>query len=592
MFVTVARALELIGAEWRRRWFGLVPVAAVTALLEMTAAAAVFVLVRLITDPAAADTIEPLAWLRPWLGSPDAAATTALVAAAVAVLFVLKGALRLAEVYLRERWVYGALADLSNRTLAIYLHAPYSFHLRHSSAELMRNVHESCFAVCGIALHSFAIALNEVLLAGAVVAVLLWVTPISSLVVAAIVVLLAVTLLWSGQRLTSRWGARLHGLSADKLRVAQHALGAAKEVRLLGRAEYFLARQRQVLEQQAQVEVAWGTFQWLPRLAVETIFVCGIAAVVLVAYFTGTSQWLLAPTLGIFGYSALRLLPSFHLILHHLSRIQLAHTSVSALYRDYVTAPPQVPAAEIGSLPAFKAEIRLEGVSFHYENESRPALRSVDVVIRCGESIGVVGSTGAGKSTLIDVVLGLLPPSAGTVRVDGKDIHQQIRAWQRQVGYVPQQVYLLDASIYANIAFAIEDDEIDKERVCQVVRMAQLEARVASLPQGLDTLVGERGVRLSGGERQRIAIARALYHDPSVLVFDEATSALDNRTERELTETIAGLQGQKTMVIVAHRLSTVRNCDRLVLLSNGAVAAIGTYDELLRNPSFERLASL
>jgi ATP-binding cassette, subfamily B, bacterial PglK len=211
--------------------------------------------------------------------------------------------------------------------------------------------------------------------------------------------------------------------------------------------------------------------------------------------------------------------------------------------------------------------------------------------IRRGESIGVVGPTGAGKTTFVDLMLGVLEPTAGSIRVDGRDIRLSLRAWQRQIGYVPQTVYLIDDTIRRNIALGLEDAEIDEARVVESARDAQLDGFLSALPEGLDTVAGERGVRLSGGERQRIAVARALYRRPTVLIFDEATAALDNITEQALTATLHGLHGRITTVFIAHRLSTVQSCDRLIFLRDGEIADVGTYAELEKNPDFLALST-
>jgi ATP-binding cassette subfamily C protein len=237
----------------------------------------------------------------------------------------------------------------------------------------------------------------------------------------------------------------------------------------------------------------------------------------------------------------------------------------------------------------FDREITFEHVTLRYEAGDRPALTDVNLSIRPGESIGIVGPTGAGKSTLVDVLLGLLLPTGGRVLIDGDPLSTRERGWQRLIGYVPQEVYLLDDTLRRNIAFGIADRAIDDRQLARAVSLARLGEVVSALPKGLETNVGENGVRLSGGQRQRVAIARALYHDPPVLVFDEATAALDNQTEREVTEAIAALRGDRTLVAIAHRLSTVQACDRLIYLRDGRIAGIGTYQELLPDEGFRKL---
>jgi ATP-binding cassette subfamily C protein len=268
---------------------------------------------------------------------------------------------------------------------------------------------------------------------------------------------------------------------------------------------------------------------------------------------------------------------------------------VEALYDDYrlVSARDWSVGDGAGASVVFRDAIALERVTYAYPGSEVPALRDVSLTIRRGESIGVVGPTGAGKSTLIDALVGLLPPSAGCVRVDGIDLTAaRARTWRRHVGYVPQSIVLVDDSLRRNVALGIPDRDIDARRLAQAVRIAQLGPLVAAQPEGLEARVGEHGVRLSGGERQRVGIARALYHDPDLLVLDEATAALDTPTETALSAAIRALHGEKTVLLIAHRLSTVRSCDRIALLVDGRLADCGTFDELLaRNAEFRRLAA-
>jgi ATP-binding cassette subfamily C protein len=297
------------------------------------------------------------------------------------------------------------------------------------------------------------------------------------------------------------------------------------------------------------------------------------------------------------AYAGFRLVPSANRITAYLNVMRGAGVYIRDVYEDFVTLgavdpTPMPAAAQADPARAFRTAVVFERVSYRYEDRSAPALDDVSLTIRKGESIGIVGQTGAGKSTFVDLLLGLLHPMSGRIVVDGVELGADARWWQRQLGYVPQTFAMIDDTLRRNIAFGFADREIDEQRLGAAVRMAQLDDVVAALPQALDTNMGERGIRLSGGQRQRIAIARALYRNPDVLIFDEATSSLDNQTEAEITRAIEALHHRLTVVVITHRLSTVRSCDRLVFLQGGRITAIGTFDQLVdTNAEFRAMAT-
>jgi ABC-type multidrug transport system fused ATPase/permease subunit len=276
------------------------------------------------------------------------------------------------------------------------------------------------------------------------------------------------------------------------------------------------------------------------------------------------------PTLALFSVAAFRLMPSVNRVLGAVQTLRYSLASINALYEEFKLADPG-PAVHNIDGTAFQHDICLIGINYTYPNSVAPVLNGLSITIQKGESVGFIGPSGSGKSTLVDVILGLLPPSTGQVAVDGQDIQQNLRHWQNQIGYVPQSIYLTDDTLRRNVAFGVPNEQIDDVAIQSAIQAAQLDGFVANLPDGLETLVGERGIRLSGGQRQRIGIARALYHDPAVLVLDEATSSLDTATESDVMQAITTLQGTKTIIMVAHRLSTVKQCDRLYQLGQGRV---------------------
>jgi ABC-type multidrug transport system fused ATPase/permease subunit len=313
----------------------------------------------------------------------------------------------------------------------------------------------------------------------------------------------------------------------------------------------------------------------IPRLWLELLAVAGLATLVITMLAQQREMATIVPTLGLFAAAAFRLMPSVNRTLYAAQTLRYNLPVVNTLYEEMKLDAPAPSAGRAQGVPVqdFRTDICLAGVTYTYPAAAGPALEDLTLRVRAGESVGFVGASGAGKSTLVDVVLGLLTPESGRVLVDGEDIQKNLRAWQDQIGYVPQAIYLTDDTLRHNVAFGLAEEAIDDAAVKQAVRAAQLGDFVAGLPKGLDTLVGERGIRLSGGQRQRIGIARALYHDPTVLVLDEATSALDTETERGVMGAVTALHGSKTILIVAHRLTTVAHCDRLYRLDRGRIAA-------------------
>jgi ATP-binding cassette, subfamily B, bacterial PglK len=315
-------------------------------------------------------------------------------------------------------------------------------------------------------------------------------------------------------------------------------------------------------------------------LLLELLAVIGFAMLVVVMLQLGRQLDTLIPILGLFAAAAFRLLPSVNRILNGVQSVQFALPTIDIIDRE-VRQLEDTPVPQRGALlMPFQKELMLSNVSFQYSGADGPALTDVSLTIPPGCSVGFVGSSGAGKSTLVDLILGLLTPGSGRITVDGVDIQSNIRGWQDQIGYVPQVIYLTDDTLRRNVAFGLNDEEIDEQAVLRAIRAAQLEDFVAGLSQGLETEVGERGVRLSGGQRQRIGIARALYHNPPVLVLDEATSSLDLATEQGVMAAVNALHGEKTVLIVAHRISTVSQCDWLYKLERGKIVQEGTFESV------------
>ena len=595
MLATLRKCLAFLPLRARWRWAWLVPLAVTSALLEAIGAITVFVLIKIINNPsqvASLPVISTIYAVLPWHEERQVVFSFTIL---VALFYILKNSLLAVAAYMQSTVASDSVAALARRMLTGYLTAPYAFHFQRNSAELIRNITDSVEVVFRQVLLSAVGLVSEVLVITGIIAILMVTAPFVTLITTVILFGAVVGLLRLTRRVFARWGAQQQELKRAILQNLQQSLGGLKEVKVMGREGFFCDLFTSRHDALVRLHARHAAVTTIPRLLIETVFVCGMLLVILLVTGRGKTGLDLVPLLGLYAYAGFRIIPSAYRILLHLGSIRLGAAATNQVYADFISFdhPLSVPFSESnGEGLRFADRLVLDQVSYTYDGTPAPVLQDVALTIRRGESVGIVGPTGVGKSALIDLILGLLQPSSGRITIDGRDIFQALRSWQRKIGYVPQSIFLVDDSMRRNIAFGLKDADIDEPRLQAAVRMAQLEEFVASLPPGLDTIVGERGVQLSGGQRQRVGIARALYHEPEVLIFDEATSALDNQTERAVIGAIEALRGEKTLVIVAHRLSTVRVCDRLVFLRDGRVAGCGSFDELLAsNEDFRAMAA-
>lgn len=507
-------------------------------------------------------------------------ATVAMIV--LAAIFTVKTAFMALLAWRQSRFAYSVQAALSDRLFIGYLRQPYTFHLQHNSGRLIQVIAGETSIFVQAALGSGLILMTEAFVVVGVSALLVVMEPVGALAIAAILGSAVFTFGWFTRHPVRRWGEQRALHDGSRLMHLQQGLGGAKEVKLMGREQEFAAQYQLHSAASARANARAAAMQALPRLWLELLAVLGLAAVVIIMLARGRALSAIVPLLALFGAAAFRLMPSVNRILAAVQNVRYSRTVVVSLYNE-VRGIEAIPPAKRGDRLPFRDELKLEDVSFRYAGTRAPALRSVTLSIPRGSSTGIIGSSGAGKSTIVDIILGLLQPSSGKVLVDGIDIHSNVRGWQDRVGYVPQTIYLTDDTLRRNVAFGLPDADIDEDAIRRAIRAAQLDAFVDEQPEGLETVVGERGVRLSGGQRQRIGIARALYHDPDVLVLDEATSALDSATEKGIIESVRALQGEKTVIVIAHRLSTVAYCDRLYRVERGRLVDEGETQAVLQN---------
>lgn len=559
----------------RERWqaVGLFGMMLGGTLLELVGVGAIPAFVALLSDPAGIDRLPEAARVLEVLGATTPERLVLTGALALFGLFAVKNAYLAVQSWATARYAFGRQIAIARRLLWRYLSSPYTFHLQRNSAELLRNSNQEALEVANSGLMPLLVLAKETLTVGAILLLLLYVEPVTSLTAFVILGGTAGLFLRLMRRRTLRFGQQAHDSRMEMIQAVNEGLGGIKVTRVLGRESDFFDAFARASDRYAASGRVRQVLSEIPRLFLETAGIAGLLGVAALLTWQGRPAVSLIPTMTLLAVAVVRMIPSFNQITAALNGIRYGRFAIDAVYQDLVAAETAL-SSETGQ--TFREAIRLDGVSFRYPGAAAESLRGVSLEIQRGEAVGFVGPTGSGKTTLVDIVLGLLTPTEGRLTVDGEDIAGNERSWQRQIGYVPQDIFLTDDTIRRNVAFGIAPDAVDDAAVWRAVEAAQATEFVTRLPDGLDSLVGERGVRLSGGQRQRLGVARALYHDPEVLVLDEATSALDNETERAVMDAVDGLKGTRTILMIAHRLTTVQGCDRIVTLRDGRCEVVRT----------------
>jgi|SRR3989344_1135211 len=538
-------------------------------VLEMIGIGLVIPAISLLTHSDYASQYTALLPILDALGNPSREVLVIVGTFGLVTIYLIKNAFLAFLAWRQARFAFGVQAQLSQHLFSVYLRQPYTFHLQRNSAQLIRNVINEVGIFTSNILAGLTL-ITELLVLLGLCTLLFFVEPLGTLIVASVLGLAASGFHYFTRGRIARWGEARQLHEGLRIQHLQQGLGGAKDVKLLGRETEFLDKYHVHNALTARVMQLQVTLQQLPRLWLELLAVIGLAILVLSMLAQGRALEAVLPALGLFAAAAFRLMPSVNRVLNSVQTLRYGLPVVDILHAEFQLATPAF-AGKVVHQPPFHSILELDKVYYTYPDAGEPALKDITLTIRRGESVGFVGASGAGKSTLVDILLGLLSPNTGSVKVDGNNIQKDIRGWQNQIGYVPQSIYLTDDTLRRNVAFGLPNEQIDDAAIKRAIRAAQLEEFFATLPDGLETFIGERGIRLSGGQRQRIGIARALYHDPAVLVLDEATSALDSVTERGVIQAVSALHGSKTILVVAHRQSTVEHCDRLYRLRNGTV---------------------
>jgi ABC-type multidrug transport system fused ATPase/permease subunit len=587
MLQTFAKFLELMTPPERRRFYLLLALIVVMGIVEMVSVASVLPFLAVLSNPEVIETNRHLAMVYGWLGFADHRSFLIFLGITVFVLVVTGLLFSTLTQYAIFRFTYMRGYTISIRMLRGYLFQPYTWFLHRHSAELGTSVLSEVNQVISQAMVPAMRLLAQAAVAVFLLGLLILVRPAAALVATLVLGGSYLLIYLSVRGYLTRIGRQRYLANQERFRIAGEAMGGIKDIKVMGLEPSYLRRFQEASRRMAAAAAASAVVSELPRNILKAVGYGAILFFVLYLLFTGDGDLgSVLPVLGLYAFAGIRLFPAFQQIYGSMTMLRFSRPILDKLVADMTRNRASAePPARAADAPVLRPVRRIELVDVHYAypKAERAALDGLDLAIDARTTVGIVGGTGAGKTTAVDVILGLLEPQAGELRVDGVPIDAaNRRAWQNTIGYVPQSIFLTDDSVAANIAFGLPAGEIDRAAVERAARIAELHAFVTDeLPDGYDTRVGERGVRLSGGQRQRIGIARALYHDPDVLILDEATSALDNLTEKAVMDAVHNLGHAKTIVLIAHRLSTVRDCDTIFMLERGRVIARGGYDQLL-----------
>jgi len=567
----------------------------VAAVLEVAGIGMIPVFVSIVADPERVLSHPMVSEYLQLLNINDAQGLLLWGSVALVAVFIIKSLYITAFHYFEARYIYNRRYYVSLRMMTSYMQAPYTFHLRRNTAELLRNITSEVNILVNIILTNCLKITKEAIITISILIFLLLVEPLITLLVFLISGAGAGTFLLFTQKKIKQYGIEEQQHRSNMIKAVNQGLGGIKDARVLNREKEFIDKYGDEAYKSTRLLTYIRFVMQIPKPVVEVTAVIGMMLIAALMIWQGRPMASIIPILTLFAMATVRLMPSIQQMSSMYTTLRYNIVSLNPIYDDLkeleeYTSKLVEDRKKTGSM-VLTETLAANNVTYQYPGSDETVLKEVSFTIPRGKAVAFVGSSGAGKTTMVDILLGLLTPAEGSVTVDGKNIETNLSAWQRNIGYIPQSIYLADENLRCNIAFGLPEDEIDEGLIENAVELAQLKHLVNQLPEGLDTMVGENGVRLSGGQRQRIGIARALYHNPQVLVMDEATSALDNITEREISSALDALKGDRTIIMIAHRLTTVKNCDTLYLMEEGQITNSGTYEELLKTSSeFKKMA--
>lgn len=566
----------ILDREQKTKLIFLLIIIFVGAFVELLGVSSIMPLINVAMDSDAVEHTWYLIRIREIFGFTETKQIVIFLALFLMVIYIIKNVYITFQYNTQYRFIFNNQRRLAVKMMNAYMHQNYLFHVSRNVAELQRNVTED---VNGF----YTVVLNVLqLIAEAIVCVVLVIFLMSTdimttIVVATLIFIFAIFFGIVFKKVLVKKGQESRQISIRLTKWVLQSFSGIKEIKVMNKESFFLNNYDKTYKRFTVLQRKQTMLSFISRPTMETMCICGLLLTLVVKmiwFDEDISNFV--PSLSVFAIAAFRMLPSFNRISGYMSTIMFSRTAVDVLYSDLIeinnltTERMENKEGEL-QLVTLSKGIDIKDISFRYPNVDKWVLEDVSMHINPNTSIALIGASGAGKSTLADIILGVLEPQKGTVEVDSVNIMENLTSWHQRIGYIPQTIYLMDDTIRANIAFGIEVDNICEDALWEAIKGAQLEQFVKNLPEGLDTIIGDRGVKLSGGQRQRIGIARALYTKPSILILDEATSALDNGTEKEVMQAIDGLRGTRTLIIIAHRLTTIKNCDVIYEIKDAGI---------------------
>lgn len=539
------------------------------AFFELLGVSAILPFINVVLEPDSIETTSYLNFFYYFLGFHSANDFMIFLGVCLIVVYIVKN-IYVAMMYdAQYRFTYRNQCRISSRLLDAYLHESYLFHVEHNSAELLRNVNIDVSVFFQVVLGMLQL-FTEISVCMVLIIFLLFMDVWITIGVSVLLGVFALGFMKLFRVRLKEMGFKSRNYQAEMNKWMLQAMGGIKEIKVMNGERFFSEKYEKAYYLYSESQRKYSLLGILPRPVLEMFCVTGLLTVVVIRLLFGVKLDNFIPTLSVFAIAAFRMLPSFNRITNNMNTVMFNRTAVDRIYSDLKQAEQYVSEKNLknSSDIDFQKDISVENLIFSYPKSDKPVLNEINLQIPKNTSVAFIGPSGSGKTTLADLILGVLDPQAGKILVDGEDIQSGMISWHKKLGYIPQSIYIMDDTLRNNVAFGISEKEIDDTKIWKALEEAQLKEFVETLEDGLNTNIGEGGMRLSGGQRQRIGIARVLYNDPQILILDEATSALDIETESAVMEAIENFNGNKTMIIIAHRLSTVKNCDIVYKVDN------------------------